>query len=106
MRAVLLLFPLLFSGVGCARNEPYQRAGGWRPTGANFANLRATVNTPAHLINGVGAEGSNGHLAASAVNRLNRGEIGKLPTADVARIAIMTAAPDGPSAAVAAQAGF
>lgn len=71
---------------GCEWYDPFQRPGAWRPTGANEANLRAMVGRPADLTFGAQAEGSDGHLAADAVDRLREDRVRRLPITDIARI--------------------
>ena len=43
---------LLLALPGCEYFDPYQRAGTWRPTGANEANIAAMTRNPNDLIAG------------------------------------------------------
>ena len=68
-RAAGLLLALLALG-GCAATDTYSRPGTWHPDGANAANLAAMAANPADLLHGRGRGGSDGALAAAAIERL------------------------------------
>ncbi len=56
---------------GCTAQEPYERPGTWRATGANDANLRAMVANPSDLDRGVApAAPARGEMGALAASRL------------------------------------
>lgn len=64
---------------GCALTDPYLREGSWRPLGVNDANLVQMVANPSDLVSGTAsATGSDGHLAAAAIDRLRRDKVKSL----------------------------
>lgn len=69
--APFLLLPVLLSG--CS-NDSWQRAGTWRPTGANALNLHAMIADPHDLKQGQAATGSSGAMAARPVTALLAGK--------------------------------
>jgi type IV pilus biogenesis protein CpaD/CtpE len=75
----LLLIACAAALPGCANIDPYDREGVWRPSGANEANLRASVARPSELVTGTGERGSDGHLATQAVERLRTDRVRPLP---------------------------
>ncbi len=79
MRRLLLALPLI--AAGCADfNEPHERAGTWRASGANDANLRAMVADPSHLDRGVApATPARGEPATRAINVLGTPAAPRLP---------------------------
>jgi type IV pilus biogenesis protein CpaD/CtpE len=88
---------------GCADlagvTDPYQRAGTWKPSGANEANLRAMVADPADLVHGRGDNVAMGQTAAVAVERLRAGKIKRLPDSGVAEVKVINnGAPAGDGA--------
>ncbi len=83
-RAPLLL--LLLLPAACAELDPFQRAGAWRPTAANEANLRAMVERPDDLAEGRGAVNAAGFSAAAAVDRLRGDRVRTLPDSGVSTI--------------------
>ena len=87
MRRIACLGLLLAMG-GCAFTDPYERAGVWRPNGANDANLIAMVKTPSDLVQGVGDGLGNGQLAAAAIERLRADKVKPLPDSGVAQISL------------------
>lgn len=99
---------LLLSGA-CTDTEPYNRAGMWRPTGANARNMATMAAYPRDLIRGHGdGANANGRMSAEAVTRLNNGTpkpllsigAGAAPGGDPAAAA--PAAPGAPGAPPAA----
>lgn len=82
-----LTLPLALVLAGCAGlNDPWDRDGAWRPTGANDANLRAMVADPADLISGRGTDVRVGTQPADAVDRLYRDRVRALPDTSIARV--------------------
>jgi hypothetical protein len=73
---------------GCGPEyDPLTRAGVWTPEHVNRANLVLMAANPADLVRGTGETGSNGILAAAAINRLQTDKLKKLlnsGTSDVA----------------------
>lgn len=66
-----LLAPLLLSGCIATTNDPWNRDGAWRSTGANDANLRAMIADPSHLSRGAQpATPARGEAATIATGRL------------------------------------
>jgi hypothetical protein len=66
-----LLAPLLLSGCIATTNDPWNRDGAWRSSGANDANLRAMIADPPHLSRGAQAPtAARGEAAALATGRL------------------------------------
>jgi len=83
-RAPLLL--LLLLPAACAELDPFQRAGVWRPTAANDANLRAMVERPDDLAEGRGETNAAGFGAAAAVDRLRNDRIRPLPDSGISTV--------------------
>ncbi len=79
---LLLLLPL----AACDNLDPFNRAGVWRPAGANDANLQAMVDEPNDLVAGRGARGSDGQMAGQAVERLRTDRVRALPASGVSQI--------------------
>lgn len=75
----LLLAATVLAGCGPAF-DPYQAEGRWRPSGSNEANLRTMLAEPRDLVAGRGTAQADGHLAASAVERLREDKVRPLPT--------------------------
>jgi hypothetical protein len=94
LRAVVLLqLPL----AGCAGlNDPYKRAGTWRPEGVNDANIVAMVTHPSDLTLGKDDPTSPGQLSAAAVRRLLTDKVKPLATTSIGAIAPATDAPASP----------
>jgi hypothetical protein len=70
---------LALSGValaGCSMTDPYERAGIWRPSGVNEANIAAQVANPGDLARGRGDAGGSVRGASGAVERLWQGGAG------------------------------
>jgi hypothetical protein len=79
---LLLLLALPVLGA-CDAMDPYNRAGGWRPTAANEANLRSMVVQPADLAEGRGTTTAVGQNASSAIDRLRGDRLRSLPEQNV-----------------------
>ena len=58
--------------VGCDALDPYRREGTWRPNGANEANLRVMVASPADLVQGVGSAGGRWPAGRRGLGSLQR----------------------------------
>jgi hypothetical protein len=71
---------------GCAITDPYERAGVWRPSNANEANLRAMVAQPADLARGVGSPADDGRQAAAALDRQRLDKPRMLPESAIAKV--------------------
>jgi type IV pilus biogenesis protein CpaD/CtpE len=72
----LLLAALLLAAVplaGCSQTDPYERAGIWKPSGVNEANIAAMVANPADLSRGRGDPGAGTRTATGAVSRMWEG---------------------------------
>jgi hypothetical protein len=81
-----LLCMLVLAVAGCDATDPYLRQGMWRPNGANEANLRAMVVSPADLVQGVRSPGGDGQQAAAALDRLRNDKIRPLPDSAIAKV--------------------
>lgn len=55
---------------GCSQTDPYERAGVWRPSDANSANIAAQVANPADLVRGREARGGSVRVPTAAVERV------------------------------------
>lgn len=64
---------VLASLAGCAATDTYSRPGTWHPDGANAVNIAAMAAHPEDLMRGRGTPGSDGTLAADAIDRLGDG---------------------------------
>jgi hypothetical protein len=83
-RAMICVAALTLSG--CNMTDPYSREGVWRPNGANEANLRAMVVSPADLARGVSAPGGDGQQAAAALERYRNDKVRALPDSALAKV--------------------
>jgi hypothetical protein len=90
----LALLPLLAVG-GCSMMDPYTRQGTWRPAGVNDANLGVMLADPMDLVRGHGQAGTDGQVAATAINRLRTGQVKPLLIEDT--LSSATAGGSGPS---------
>ena len=102
MKPMMFLLAAM-SLAGCASTDPLTRDGLWQPSGANEANLAAMVANPADLIQGRGAEGSDGQRAAAAVARLRTDHVKTLPDSGIARFSTQSS-PQGGAGGAAAEA--
>jgi hypothetical protein len=66
---------------GCSVVDPFNRAGVWRPMGANEMNLELQVARSSDMVKGRGAEDADGLTAAAAVDRLYKDKVKALPQA-------------------------
>ena len=66
--------------------DPLYRDGLWEPIHVNRANLSQMVANPSDLVRGTGRTGSDGQIAAAAVDRLRNDKVKKLPASDIAAI--------------------
>lgn len=71
--APLALLALGGALAGCSATDPYERAGIWRPSGVNEANIAAQVANPADLVRGRGEAGGSVRGSSTAVERLWQG---------------------------------
>lgn len=78
IRSAAILATAILGLTGCAV-DPYTRDGVWRPSAVNETNLRTMVADPRDLQQGVGEQGANGALAATAVQRLLEDRVRPLP---------------------------
>jgi len=72
----LVMWLVLAALTGCAATDTYRRPGTWHPDGANAANIAAMAANPEDLVHGRGSPGSNGELAARAIDRLSESRSG------------------------------
>jgi hypothetical protein len=94
LRAAIFLLPL----AGCAGlNNPYERAGTWRPEGVNDANIAAMVTHPGDLMLGKDDPVSPGQLSAAAVRRLLTDRVKPLATTSLGAIPQAAEAPASPA---------
>ncbi len=93
IRSLLLLgSAALLSG---CMNDPMDRPGTWRATGANDANLRAMVADQGDLTRGKESTGSVGALAARPIERLQTGNRAQLQRVTASQVGLLglTASP-------------
>jgi hypothetical protein len=89
---------------GCESTDPLLVTdGNWNPVGVNAANLAAEVANPTDLIVGhSGDAGTDGHLAAAAIDRLRKDRVKKLQ--DTGLSSVQVSGSSGSDAAAAAAA--
>jgi len=74
---------------GCGPEyDPLTREGMWTPDHSNRANLLMEAANPSDVTFGKAATGSDGQLAAAAVERLRIGKVKKLPDSGVSQISV------------------
>ena len=88
MRYASLALTLL-AIAGCAVTEPYLRAGTWRPTGVNEANIAAQIIQPSDLVRGRDYAPMDGTMPTAAVERYRAGKIKKLPDRGLVAIGLV-----------------
>ena len=72
---------------GCGpQYDPLTRAGLWNPEHVSRANLVLMAANPSDLVRGTGDPGSDGTLAAAAVQRLHANKLKKLPDAGLSEV--------------------
>jgi hypothetical protein len=86
MRRIVIPALLVLAVAGCDSFDPYGREGSWRPAGANDANLRAMLVEPDELFVGTAAQGSDGQMGGSAVERLRADRVRALPASRLVQI--------------------
>jgi hypothetical protein len=77
--AAALCAALALAGAGCTE-DPLDRPGTWRPTGANDANLRAMIARPDDLARGSGTTLGRGQAGSAPVTALEQGRRPAVPT--------------------------
>jgi predicted small lipoprotein YifL len=82
MRGLALLLLIL---AGCGAIGPYGRPGVWRPAQVNEANLQQMLAEPGQRAWGEAARGTDGAIAAAAVERLRDGKPRPLPEITLGR---------------------
>jgi len=90
-RAVRIVLAALAAGTaitlgGCAVMDPYERAGVWRPIGANALNRELQVARPTDLVQGRGTTDADGQTAAAAVDRLVHDRVKALPETETSAV--------------------
>ena len=77
IRARSALLPAMLAPVlamvalaGCSQTDPYQRAGTWKPSGVNDANIAAQLANPADLVQGRAATTDSVRTSTGPVERL------------------------------------
>jgi type IV pilus biogenesis protein CpaD/CtpE len=92
MKPVVTMSRLLAAGVallvlsGCSTIDPYQRAGVWRPMGANEMNLELQVARSSDMVKGRATEEADGPTATAAVDRLYKDKVKPLPQSSLSKI--------------------
>lgn len=86
MRRIVIAVLLALAVAACDSFDPYDREGGWRPTGANEANLRAMLVEPDELFVGTSERGSDGQIGGAAVERLRADRVRPLPASRLVQI--------------------
>jgi hypothetical protein len=83
-----LLIAFLLAGAGSLGgcSDPYLREGTWHAAGVNEENLHAMLAEPADMQWGVSQPGSNGQLAAGAVERLRTGQVRVLSSDSIPKV--------------------
>jgi hypothetical protein len=76
---------LLILAAGCTQ-DPFDRPGTWRSTGANDRNLRAMIAEPAHLRVGAAARAERGDAGSNAATRLLTERRRPLPAASATTV--------------------
>ena len=71
--APLALLALSGALAGCSATDPYEKAGIWRPSGVNEANIAAQVANPADLVRGRGDTSGSVRSSGTAGERLWQG---------------------------------
>jgi hypothetical protein len=91
----------LASLAGCGPEyDPLTREGLWTPSHSNHADLVMQVANPSDLNYGKAATGgSDGQLAAAAVERLRIGKVKKLPDSGVSQISVSAGGAGGDNSA-------
>jgi hypothetical protein len=92
---------LLLLGAGCAHQDPIDRPGTWRATGANDHNLRAMIVNPADLTRGATASMDRGNAGANAATRLFIEQRRALPTLSSSQVISGDSRADPPLAGLA-----
>jgi hypothetical protein len=74
---------------GCGPEyDPLTRDGVWSPQHISRANLVLMAANPQDLVRGTGEAGSDGNLAAAAIDRLETNKLKKLPQAGLSDISV------------------
>ena len=60
----------LLGTVSCTWRDPYRRDDVWKPTGANAANLAATIAEPRDLTHGRGSSGADAKVGVLSMERV------------------------------------
>ncbi len=72
--------------LGACTEDPFDRPGTWRPSGANEANLRAQIVDPAQLRRVVGAGTDRGSAGTQPITVLEAGERPPVPSTELTGI--------------------
>jgi hypothetical protein len=78
----------LLALAGCDATDPTYRDGLWHPMHVNRTNLTLTAAYPADLVRGSGVTGTDGVLAAAAIDRLHINKVKKLPEAGLSEVKV------------------
>lgn len=98
LRLACVLLPTGLLVAGCDLTDPEKREGLWHPTGSPGRNLAMQVANPADLLIGRGMRGSDGQMAAAAIERMRADKTKPLPSASISSVgAAGGAAPAGGS---------
>jgi len=85
----------LLALAACDATDPQFRDGLWHPIHVNRANLTLTAAYPADLVRGSGVVGSDGTLAAAAIDRLRTNKVKKLQDAGLSEIKVSSQSSGG-----------
>lgn len=80
------LFGGLLLALGACTEDPFERPGTWRATGANDANLQAHVVDQGHLRRGIGASTDRGQAGSVPITVLEAGKRPPAPTTALSAI--------------------
>ena len=78
----------LLAMAGCDATDPAYRDGLWHPMHVNRTNLTLSAAYPADLVRGSGVTGTDGVVAAAAVDRLHINKVKKLPEAGLSEVKV------------------
>jgi type IV pilus biogenesis protein CpaD/CtpE len=77
--------------LGCTATDPLLNPEDWHPTGSNAMNLAAEVDNPADLVRGrQSVGGTDGGMAALAVQRLRTNHVKPLPDSGISDLRVQS----------------
>lgn len=85
-RRLLALAALFAPLAACTVTDPLEGEGLWKAQHVNRANLVLMAANPADLVRGQGEAGSDGVLAAAAIDRLYNNKLKRLPALQTTKV--------------------